>query len=261
MKDTSAHSDSPRILVADDDFASRELLLRLLRQFTRAEVYGVRDGTAAVQHYLLLRPRITLRDVPDQVKNLIPDDPLASALLKPFTQIPQGIPAPERERLTREAVRAYQEQAAPAFRKLHRYLSETYVPAARESIAISALPDGRAWDDCREEVADLMIATVDKHAPGFAASVMGRQLLSPLDLERRFGRPAQLQCLARFCTIRQLNCPRTTEIGERRSIANGRRGDRNPAEHDVSCRAGERPRGADHAGRQDAQVPHSRAGG
>jgi phytoene dehydrogenase-like protein len=49
------------------------------------------------------------------------------------------------------------------------------------------LPDGRSWDDCREEVADLMIATVDQHAPGFAASVLGRQILSPLDLERTFG--------------------------------------------------------------------------
>ncbi|CAN7239940.1 NAD(P)/FAD-dependent oxidoreductase [Phenylobacterium sp. LjRoot225] len=49
------------------------------------------------------------------------------------------------------------------------------------------LPDGRAWDDHRDEVADLMIATVDRHAPGFAASVIGRQLLSPLDLERTFG--------------------------------------------------------------------------
>ena len=49
------------------------------------------------------------------------------------------------------------------------------------------LPDGRSWDDHREEVADLMIATVDKFAPGFAASVIGRQALSPLDLERQFG--------------------------------------------------------------------------
>lgn len=49
------------------------------------------------------------------------------------------------------------------------------------------LPDGRSWDDHREEVADLMIATVDKFAPGFAASVIGRQVLSPLDLERQFG--------------------------------------------------------------------------
>jgi phytoene dehydrogenase-like protein len=49
------------------------------------------------------------------------------------------------------------------------------------------LPDGTSWDDHREEVADLMIATVDKYAPGFAASVIGRQILSPLDLERQFG--------------------------------------------------------------------------
>jgi len=49
------------------------------------------------------------------------------------------------------------------------------------------LPDGRSWDDHREEVADLMIATVEKHAPGFATSVLGRQIMSPLDLERTFG--------------------------------------------------------------------------
>jgi phytoene dehydrogenase-like protein len=49
------------------------------------------------------------------------------------------------------------------------------------------LPNGRSWDDHREEVADLMIATVDQYAPGFAASVIGRQILSPLDLERQFG--------------------------------------------------------------------------
>jgi phytoene dehydrogenase-like protein len=49
------------------------------------------------------------------------------------------------------------------------------------------LPGGRSWDDHREEVADLMIATVDKYAPGFATSVIGRQILSPLDLERQFG--------------------------------------------------------------------------
>ena len=49
------------------------------------------------------------------------------------------------------------------------------------------LPDGRSWDDHREEVADLMITTVDRYAPGFASLVLGRQVLSPLDLERQFG--------------------------------------------------------------------------
>jgi len=49
------------------------------------------------------------------------------------------------------------------------------------------LPEGRSWDDHRDEVADLMIATVDRYAPGFAQSVLGRQIKSPLDLERDFG--------------------------------------------------------------------------
>jgi phytoene dehydrogenase-like protein len=49
------------------------------------------------------------------------------------------------------------------------------------------LPDGSSWDDHRENVADLMTETVDRYAPGFKASVLGRQILSPLDLERTFG--------------------------------------------------------------------------
>ena len=49
------------------------------------------------------------------------------------------------------------------------------------------LGPGRSWDDEREAAADAVIATVDAHAPGFAASVLGRQIHSPLDLERRFG--------------------------------------------------------------------------
>jgi phytoene dehydrogenase-like protein len=49
------------------------------------------------------------------------------------------------------------------------------------------LPNNQSWDDARETVADLVIATVNRHAPKFAGNIIGRQILSPLDLERRFG--------------------------------------------------------------------------
>jgi phytoene dehydrogenase-like protein len=49
------------------------------------------------------------------------------------------------------------------------------------------LPNGASWDDHRTQVADLMIDLVDSHAPNFKASVLGRQIMSPLDLERTFG--------------------------------------------------------------------------
>ena len=48
------------------------------------------------------------------------------------------------------------------------------------------LPAGKTWDSEREKAADHILKTVDHYAPGFAASVMGRQILSPLDLERKF---------------------------------------------------------------------------
>jgi phytoene dehydrogenase-like protein len=49
------------------------------------------------------------------------------------------------------------------------------------------LPDGQSWDQHRDTVADLMIDTVNQYAPNFKASVLGRQIMSPLDLERTFG--------------------------------------------------------------------------
>ncbi|MBO9711424.1 NAD(P)/FAD-dependent oxidoreductase [Sphingomonas sp.] len=49
------------------------------------------------------------------------------------------------------------------------------------------LPDGRSWDDEREKAADVIIDTVTKHAPNFRKSILGVQIHSPLDLERKFG--------------------------------------------------------------------------
>jgi len=48
-----------------------------------------------------------------------------------------------------------------------------------------ALP-GHTWDAHRDEVADLMIDTVNAAAPNFRQSVLGRRVLTPLDLEREF---------------------------------------------------------------------------
>ncbi len=51
------------------------------------------------------------------------------------------------------------------------------------------LPGDRSWSDHSEKdaFADLVIETVNRYAPNFSASVIARQVLSPLDLEMRFG--------------------------------------------------------------------------
>jgi phytoene dehydrogenase-like protein len=49
------------------------------------------------------------------------------------------------------------------------------------------LPDGRSWDDAEGEAADLIVATVNRYAPNFRASILGRGVLTPLSLERTLG--------------------------------------------------------------------------
>jgi phytoene dehydrogenase-like protein len=48
------------------------------------------------------------------------------------------------------------------------------------------LSDGLDWDLLRNPFADRCITAVDAYAPNFAASVLHRQVLTPLDIERRF---------------------------------------------------------------------------
>ena len=72
-------------------------------------------------------------------------------------------------------------------------LDDTLAPPGRHVASLFCqhvapqLPGGESWDAHRESVADLMIETVNRFAPNFKASVLGRQIMSPLDLERTFG--------------------------------------------------------------------------
>ena len=90
-------------------------------------------------------PKITMRDVPKQIADLIPEDPMQSALLAPFADFPNGISqADHRDRLTARAKQLYTSSVRPAFVRLHDYVTNTYIPACRENIAATALPNGAA---------------------------------------------------------------------------------------------------------------------
>jgi uncharacterized protein (DUF885 family) len=120
----------------EDILARFETLPRVIGQTQALMQAGLRKGYTP--------PKSMLRDVPKQIADLIPADAMASPLLEPFTEFPAGFPEAERARLTERAKQIYAGSAAPAFQKLHDYLTSTYLPACRESIAATALPNGAA---------------------------------------------------------------------------------------------------------------------
>ena len=134
----SVFASMPQQNVADYEniLARFETLPKLIEQSQALLQLGVKKGYTP--------PKLMLRDVPKQIAGLIPTDPMASPLLAPFTKFPAGFPETERTRLTNHAKQIYTGSVAPAFQKLHDYVVSTYLPACRESIAESALPNGSA---------------------------------------------------------------------------------------------------------------------
>ncbi len=90
-------------------------------------------------------PQIVLRDVPQQIQNQIVEDMSRNPVYGAFTNFPANIPRSVRAKLTNEAETAIREQLLPAWRKLHDFFAKEYLPNTRESVAASALPDGKAW--------------------------------------------------------------------------------------------------------------------
>jgi uncharacterized protein (DUF885 family) len=136
---TEALSQAPARTVQDyEDMITR---LRLAPEQVAHTIARMERGLARG----ITPPRVTLRDLPQQVRNLIVDDPLTSPALRPFNNFPASIPESERARLRAAAAEAFNTHWRPALQRLHTFLAERYVPNARETLARSALPDGEAW--------------------------------------------------------------------------------------------------------------------
>lgn len=90
-------------------------------------------------------PAITLRDVPQQIRNQLVDDASKSPLLKGFVEIPATVDPLQAESLRERAEQVYRQQVVPAYEKLLEFTENTYLPGARKTIAARDLPDGAAW--------------------------------------------------------------------------------------------------------------------
>jgi phytoene dehydrogenase-like protein len=62
----------------------------------------------------------------------------------------------------------------------------THVLSAYVQFAPYKLREG-SWDAAGETLGQIALATIERHAPGLGASIIAKQVLTPLDLERTYG--------------------------------------------------------------------------
>ena len=90
-------------------------------------------------------PKVLMERIPGQIAAQLVDDARDSPFYAPFESMPDSIPAAQQERLRSAAREAISNKVVPAYRKLSKYFADTYLPACRDSIGLSVLPDGGAW--------------------------------------------------------------------------------------------------------------------
>lgn len=102
---------------------------------------NMREGMASG----VVQPRVLMQKVIPQLDALIKDKPEDTLFWRPIANLPADLPAAEKERLTAAYRALISEQLMPAYRELRRFVADEYLPKTRDTVAISALPDGEAW--------------------------------------------------------------------------------------------------------------------
>ena len=81
----------------------------------------------------------------EPVAALIVEDVKQSLLYRPLANVPASFPAGDRERIARDGVIALRDSVMPGLRDFLTFLRAEYLPGARATLGLDALPDGAAF--------------------------------------------------------------------------------------------------------------------
>ena len=93
-------------------------------------------GTGVVQ------PKLVVKNVVDQLNALTAGGTDASIMMKPVQKFPEAISAADQARLKAEYAKMIGERVNPALIRMRDFLANEYLPVARDSVGLSAMPGG-----------------------------------------------------------------------------------------------------------------------
>lgn len=111
-----------------------------------------RDLQEAGRRSGYMPPRILMERIPPQLDQQLVETAAESPFFRAFANMPESIVEADRSRLSQAATEIIEDAIVPAYRDYARYFERTYLPATRESVGASELPDGEAFYEHRARV-------------------------------------------------------------------------------------------------------------
>lgn len=139
--------DLPNIvpLSTVEDYENYVARLGAFKAFAQAHVELMRAGIR--RGYV--PPRVVLEGIEDAIQAHIVEDPTESVLFKSLERFPEGITKVDRHNIIQAGRAAIIDSVVPGYQALLEFMCDEYIPAGREEIAASSLPDGRAFYEHR----------------------------------------------------------------------------------------------------------------
>ena len=132
----SGQSFQPFSSVKDyDDFLKR---IDAFAVWVDTAIVNMRKGLAQGYTY----PAVLMEKVLPQAANMVVSDVTKSIFYQPITNLPDSIEAKEKARLNDAYSAAIREKIVPAYRKLHDFLRDEYIPNTRTTAGIADIPRG-----------------------------------------------------------------------------------------------------------------------
>jgi uncharacterized protein (DUF885 family) len=104
-------------------------------------IVNMREGIAKG----VVQPRPVMEKVLPQLEAMLVARAEDSLFYAPVRTFPATVSPADRERLASEYTTAIEDQVVPAYRRLHDFVRDEYLPKTRSTVAWSALRDGEAW--------------------------------------------------------------------------------------------------------------------
>jgi prolyl oligopeptidase len=107
-------------------------------------------------------PKILMGRIPNQLAQQTVEDPEASPFFKAFATMPDSMSDDDKTRLQKSAKEIIDDKIVPAYREFSRYFNDTYLPASRDSIGVSELPNGEAFYEYKARLFTTTMMTPDE---------------------------------------------------------------------------------------------------
>jgi len=97
-------------------------------------------------------PKILMERIPDQLAQQTVENPEDSPFFGVFASMPEAMSDEDKSRLQASAKEIIDESIVPAYRDFSRYFNNSYLPASRDSIGVSELPNGEAYYEYKAQL-------------------------------------------------------------------------------------------------------------